>query len=185
LLKNPTGGEIICFSINPAALSAYTNAALYDGVLTSVNTRCSEPNDGNNTGNYCVGIAAADADPATNKAGFYTFTAKVGTSSVIYATTTFKMRYVTSAADSGAVITVAAAGNLTVGSNYQNSSTLSATDYIKATLRDANAGYVITADTTTISSVSPCVILKCITLVSADCLTILPNCSSVWMVSYR
>ena len=125
------------------------------GSVTTANTNCSEPNDGDRTGNYCIGIAATDADPATNKVGFYTFTATVGTSTVVYATTTFKLKYVSNAAASGAVITVAAAGNLTVGANYQNSSTLSASDYIKATLRDANGGYVITADTTTVSSVSP------------------------------
>lgn len=125
------------------------------GSVTTANTNCSEPNDGDRTGNYCIGISAADADPATNKVGFYTFTAKVGTSTVIYATVTFKLRYVTAAADSGAVITVATAGSLTVGSAYQNSSSLSTSDYIKATLRDANAGYVITADTTSSSTVSP------------------------------
>jgi hypothetical protein len=65
------------------------------------------------------------------------------------------LRYVLNAADSGAVITVAAAGSLTVGSNYQNSSSTSTSDYIKATLRDANAGYVITADTSTISTLEP------------------------------
>ena len=137
------------------ASSRSTDGIIAGGSLSTANTNCTEPNDGDRTGNYCMGIVAADADPATNKVGFYTFTAKVGTSSVVYATTTFKLRYVLTAADSGAVITVAAAGNLTVGSNYQNSSSSSTSDYIKATLRDANAGYVILAETGNATTIQP------------------------------
>jgi len=126
-----------------------------DGIITHQNSRCSEPIDGDWTGNYCIGIAAADADPATNRVGFYTFTARMGTSTVIYAEVTFKLKYVSSAADSGAVITVATAGALTVGSNYANAAANSTSDYIYATLKDANAGYVINADTSTASTVAP------------------------------
>jgi len=139
------------------ALAPFENAGREDGVITSQNNTCVEPLDGDQTGNYCIGIAAADADPATYKAGFYTFTARVGTSTVTYATTTFKLRYIASAnlQAADAVITVAAAGSLTVGSNYQNSATNYASDYIKATLRDANSGYVVTSDTTSASTVTP------------------------------
>jgi len=137
------------------ASSRATDGIIAGGSLTTANTNCTEPNDGDRTGNYCMGIVAADADPATNKVGFYTFTAKVGTSTIVYATVTFKLRYVSTAADSGAVITVAAAGNLTVGSNYNNSSSTSTSDYIKATLRDANGGYVINAETGSASTVEP------------------------------
>jgi hypothetical protein len=129
-----------------------------DGIIngaTGANNNCVEPNDGDNTGNYCIGIVAADAEPATFKAGFYTFTARVGTSTVTYATVTFKLRYVATANDSGALITVATAGNLTVGSNYNNATATSTSDYIKATVTDANLGYVINAETGSASTASP------------------------------
>jgi len=142
--------------VGPGVVVAGNRAT--DGILngaTGANNNCVEPNDGDNTGNYCIGIVAADADPATFKAGFYTFTARVGTSTVTYATVTFKLRYVSTANDSGALITVATAGNLTVGSNYNNATATSTSDYIKATLTDANLGYVINAETGSASTASP------------------------------
>jgi len=138
-----------------AAGQRSTDGIIAGGSLTTANNNCVEPNDGDNTGNYCIGIVATDAEPATFKAGFYTFTARVGTSTVTYATVTFKLRYVLTANDSGALITVATAGNLTVGSNYNNAAATSTSDYIKATLTDANLGYVINAETGSASTASP------------------------------
>jgi hypothetical protein len=62
-----------------------------------------------------------------------------------------KFTVVASGIDSGAVITVATAGTLVSGGLF----TPTATNYMRATLRDANGGLIRTVDTSSASSVAP------------------------------
>ena len=129
-------------------MSVY-NAARYDGLIGAGANTCDAPDAGQNVGKYCQAVV-----PVANEGldqGTYTITADLTKGSVTLTRLTVKFNSVTSASDSGAVITVASAGTLVSGAGFVNS----ATNYMRATLRDANGGYIRTTDTASISTYAP------------------------------
>jgi len=121
----------------------------YDGKVSGGANTCDAPDTAQNVGKYCQAVVAV-SNKGTDR-GTYTITADLTQGSVTLTRLTVKFKSVTSAADSGAVITVASAGTLTSGAGFVNSST----NYMRATLRDANSGYVRTTDTTSASTYAP------------------------------
>jgi trimeric autotransporter adhesin len=79
--------------------------------------------------------------------GTYTLRFRLVKGSLLVSETTAKVTFVTSAVDSGAVVTLARTGSTFVGSTGTISA-YSATNNIKATIADANGGQVINSDGT-------------------------------------
>jgi len=126
-----------------------------DGVANDKTGNCVDSTDTDMTvGDYCFAIKYNASNVAMDK-GQYTFQIRLSDGSVTYQSSTVKFKWVSDSADSGAVITVATAGALVVGSTFINSAANYASDYAKATLRDADGGRIVTTDTTSISSVEP------------------------------
>jgi len=106
---------------------------------------------GSEAGKYCVNI-----HPKGGKGygyGEYTIQFQLMDSSgTVYQTSTGKVRFVRTAASSGAVISaVAQAGSLVHGETY----IANANKYFTATLRDANGGRIQNGDTTSVSTRVP------------------------------
>ena len=141
-------------SITMATDTSYAQAATYysgrtDGIIGFGANTCDAPDAAQNVGKYCQAVVPVATEGLDQ--GTYTITADLTKGSVTLTRLTFKFTSVTSASDSGAVITVASAGTLVSGAGFVNS----ATNYMRATLRDANGGYIRTTDTTSTSLYAP------------------------------
>jgi len=144
-----------------------TNSNLTDGAVSVGSSNCGRTGDANHKGDYCFGImskqksGSAEQYPNVNASdrpkmadgiakyadkGTYTFTVDLKDATSVLARTTFKFKVVSSANDSGAVITLAKAGSITAGSAYTLSGS---TTYLRATLRDANGGRITGSETNT------------------------------------
>ena len=130
----------------------YNTGALGDGSMVSTTGNCSAPGDTDRTGNYCQAVVATSTSVGVGY-GTYTLTAELTNNSgnTLVQRTTMKFTVVASGIDSGAVITVATAGTLVSGGVF----TPTSTNYMRATLRDANGGLIRTVDTTSASTVAP------------------------------
>jgi len=102
---------------------------------------------------YYLRVSKGSNDPFDK--GTYTLRFRLVKGDLLVKETTAKVTFVSSAVDSGAVLTVADTGSFYVGTAV---TTYSATNHIKATIADANAGQVINSDGTvpalTLDSVS-------------------------------
>ncbi len=102
-------------------------------------------------GKYCIAVVSTSASLGLDK-GTYTLQADLTRGSATLTRLTLSFKLVTNASDSGALITVATAGNpLVVGKIAKNTTT----EYIRATLTDANGGRLVTSDTTNVSTIMP------------------------------
>jgi len=140
-------------SVTQSNANGLTTGALTDGAMTSTTGNCSAPGDGDRTGNYCQGVIATSATVAGLDFGTYTLTAELTNNSgnTLIQRSTMKFTVVSSGINSGAVITVATAGTLVSGGLF----TPTSTNYMRATLRDANGGLIRTVDTTSATTVAP------------------------------
>jgi hypothetical protein len=102
-------------------------------------------------GVYFLGVAPADNKTAAMDAGFYTITIRLQDASGFITSYTVKAQFVTSAADSGAVITPTITGTVFAG----DSITYTTTKNMKATLLDANGGLIQGAGTVEWNPVIP------------------------------
>jgi len=117
-----------------------------DGTYTSNNTAGSDGASTAKTNTYYAKVSISSANGVTVlDQGTYTLRFRLVKGSLLVKETTAKVTFVTSAVDSGAVVTVSSAGSFYVGTAV---TAYSATNYIKATLADANGGQVINADGT-------------------------------------
>jgi len=144
-----------------------TLSNLTDAAVSVNSTNCGRTGDANHKGDYCFGImskqksGSAEQYPNVNASdrpamsggiakyadkGTYTFTVDLKDATSVLARTTFKFKVVSSANDSGAVITLAKGGSITKGSAYTLSGS---TTYLRATLRDANGGRITGSETNT------------------------------------
>ncbi len=116
-----------------------------NGAIAAVNGYC-DANDGtdaaDNLGSYCQSVVATSATEGVDQ-GTYTITADLTRGSTVITRLELKFASVSTAADAGAVITVATAGTLVTGAASLNSST----SYMKATVRDVNGGFIRNVDT--------------------------------------
>ena len=94
---------------------------------------------------YYVKVSGGTNSPFDQ--GTYTLRFRLVKGSLLVKETTAKVTFVSSAVDSGAVVTVTPTGSKYVGSTG-SIATYSATNNIKATIADANAGQVINSDGT-------------------------------------
>ena len=140
-------------SVTQSAANGTNTAALTDGKMTAATGNCSAPGDGDRTGSYCQGVIATSATVAGLDFGTYTLTAEltINSGNTLIQSSTMKFTLVSSGIYSGAVITVATAGTLVSGGLH----TPSTTNYMRATLRDANGGLIRTTDTTSATTVAP------------------------------
>ena len=131
------------------AYASFTGATAALGV--NQNT-CSDSSDiTQDAGKYCVAVQSKTAALGLDS-GTYTLQADLTRGSATLSRLTLSFKLVSSASDSGALITVATAGNpFRAGRAVTNS----ATAYVRATLTDANSGRLVTSDTTNITSISP------------------------------
>jgi hypothetical protein len=123
-----------------------------DAAITSANQPCVWPNsqDTEQVGTYCMAVEGKSG--LALDYGTYTITFSLNDANGnVRASTTVKYTAVSTSAKSGAVITVAAAGNPQAGQAW----TSSATSYMRATLRDANGGYIYLQDTTSANTRQP------------------------------
>ena len=139
-------------SVTQSTANGTDTLALTDGKMTSATGNCSAPGDGDRTGSYCQGVIATSTSVGVGY-GTYTLTADLTTNSnnTLIQRSTMSFKVVASGVDSGAVITVATAGTLVSGGLFAQSTT----NYMRATLRDANGGLIRTVDTTSASTVAP------------------------------
>jgi hypothetical protein len=135
--------------MNPDTSTAANAASRTDGIIGFNAPTCDAPDAAQNVGKYCQAVVAV-ANEGLDQ-GTYTITADLTKGAVTLTRLTMKFTSVSSASDSGAVITVASAGTLVSGAGFVNS----ATNYMRATLRDANGGYIRTTDTTSTSTYAP------------------------------
>ncbi len=137
-------------SVTQSNANGLTTAALTDGAMTSTTGNCSAPGDGDRTGDYCQAVVATSTSQGLDW-GYYTLTADLTVGTAVMQRTTLKFQVVSVPGNSGAVITVATAGTLVSGGLFVPTST----NYIRATLRDANGGLIVNVDTSTASSIAP------------------------------
>jgi hypothetical protein len=114
-----------------------------DGIFTSANTAGSNGAATPLVNTYYAKVTIANAATVLDQ-GTYTLRFRLVNGDLLVKETTAKVTFVTSAVDSGAVLTVTSTGAKYVGSAVPT--TYSATNNIKATIADANAGQVINAD---------------------------------------
>jgi hypothetical protein len=110
------------FSIQTGAVVGVSNATSATGSVQS--------------GSYTLAMKRA-ADKANDK-GTYTVQIRLRDSTGFFTTTNISVRWVASEADSGAVITLASSGSFVAGETV----TMSATQSVKATLRNATGGRI-------------------------------------------
>lgn len=139
-------------SVTQSNANGLTTGALTDGAMISTTGNCSYPGDGDRTGDYCQAVVATSTTVGVGY-GTYTLTADLTNNSgnTLIQRSTMKFTVVASGIDSGAVITVATAGTLVSGGLF----TPTTTNYMRATLRDANGGLIRTVDTTSASTLAP------------------------------
>ena len=114
-----------------------------DGIFTSANTAGSNGAATPLVNTYYAKVTIANAATVLDQ-GTYTLRFRLVNGDLLVKETTAKVTFVTSAVDSGAVLTVTSTGAKYVGSAVPT--TYSATNNIKATIADANAGQIINAD---------------------------------------
>jgi len=137
---------------HPMAVATVPYAAQVDGKIGYNHNTCSDNISATqDAGKYCLAVGSTTASAGLD-VGTYTLTADLTRGSATLTRLTLSFKLVSSAADSGAVITLAKAGNpLVTGKAFKNTST----NYIRATLTDANGGELVTSDTTNVSSITP------------------------------
>ena len=129
--------------------------ALQTGATTNTGFNSETCSDGSaitqDAGKYCVAVQSKTAALGLDS-GTYTLQADLTRGSATLSRLTLSFKLVSSAADSGALITVATAGNpFRAGKAVTNS----ATSYVRATLTDANGGRLVTSDTSSTQAISP------------------------------
>jgi trimeric autotransporter adhesin len=142
MIGHPQAVATVPFALNTGATV---------GVGTNSNTCSDSSAITQDAGKYCVAVQSKTAALGLNS-GTYTLRADLTRGAATLSRLTLSFKLVSSAADSGALITVATAGQpLVVGKIAKKS----ATEYIRATLTDANGGRLVTSDTTSTSTISP------------------------------
>jgi hypothetical protein len=138
--------EVTVATAGQAYSTATTDAAVgdaTDGSFDSTNTAGSNGAATALTNTYYAKVTIGSQKVVLDQ-GTYTLRFRLVKGDLLVKETTAKVTFVTSAIDSGAVLTVASTGAKYVGSAVPT--TYSATNNIKATIADANAGQVINAD---------------------------------------
>ena len=142
MIGHPQAASTVPFALNTGATV---------GVGANSNTCSDSSAITQDAGKYCVAVQSKSTTLGLDS-GTYTLRADLTRGSATLTRLTLSFKLVSNASDSGALITVATAGNpLVVGKIAKKS----ATEYIRATLTDANGGRLVTSDTTSESTISP------------------------------
>ena len=127
-----------------------------DGIIGAGATTCTtsaQLSTAQNAGKYCMALATNGTTSTLGlDYGTYTIQADLTQGSVTLSRLTMSFKWVTSAADSGALITVASAGTLVSGGAH---SPASSTSYMRATVTDALGGRLVAVDTSSATAMVP------------------------------